>query len=160
MNGLDLYAERMRVRGKTRRDVALQREQRMILDKMRHSLSFHHAIVNDEERDVVIIDSDNLNEKMIYAMPGEDIANGAYVDWMNQMWLVTEKDYNSEVYTRAKMFQCNYLLKWVDANHIIHEQWAFVEDGTKLEIVSVQSNLYVKRLIELLGDPKAIYATA
>ena len=131
MNEFDLYKERMRVRGLTRRDTALQREQRMILDKMRHSLSFHHAIVNDEERDVVIINSDNLNEKMIYALPGEDIANGAYVDWMNQMWLVTEKDYNNEVYTRAKMFQCNYLLKWVDSEHVIHEQWAFIEDGTK-----------------------------
>ena len=143
MNGLDLYAERMRVRGATRRDVALQREQRMILDKMRHSLSFHHAIVNDEERDVVIIDSDNLNEKMIYALPGEDIANGAYVDWMNQIWLVTEKDYNNEVYTRAKMFQCNYLLKWVDANHVIHEQWAFVEDGTFVPSVTVMWRIMI-----------------
>lgn len=129
MNGLDLYEERMRVRGRTRRDTALQREQRMILDKMRHSLSYHHALVDDEERDVVIINSDNLDTKMIYALPGEDIRHGAYVDWMNQMWLVIEKDYNTEVYTKAKMQQCNYLLKWVDENHVIHEQWAVIEDG-------------------------------
>lgn len=131
MNGLDLYEERMRVRGRTRRDTALQREQRMILDKMRHSLSYHHALVDDEERDVVIINSDNLDTKMIYALPGENIRHGAYVDWMNQMWLVIEKDYNTEVYTKAKMQQCNYLLKWVDENHVIHEQWAVIEDGTK-----------------------------
>lgn len=160
MNGWDTYVERMRVRGATRRSTALQREQRELTNKLQHSLSFHHAVVDGEEREVAIINSDNLDTKMIYALPGEDIRHGAYVDWMDQMWLVIEKDYNTEVYTKAKMQQCNYLLKWVDDEHVIHEQWCVVEDGTKLEIVSVQSNLYVKRLIELLGDPKAIYATA
>lgn len=131
MSSFDLYAERMRVRGVTRRDTALQREQRMINDKLRHSLSFHHAMLDGVDREVAIINTDNLDTKMIYSMPGDDIAHGAYVDWMNQMWLVIEKDYNTEVYTRAKMQQCNYLLKWVDDDHIIHEQWAVVEDGTK-----------------------------
>lgn len=160
MNGWDAYEARMRARGRTRRDTALQREQRFVTDKLRHSLSYHHAMVDDEEREVGIINSDNLDIKMIYSLPGEDIRHGAYVEWMDQHWLVIEKDYNTEVYTKAKMQQCNYLLKWIDEDHVIHEQWCVVEDGTKLEIVSVQSNLYVKRLIELLEDPKAIYATA
>ena len=94
------------------------------------------------------------------AMPGEDIENGSLVHWMDQYWLVTEQDANNTIYRRSKMLQCNYLLKWVTAAHEICEQWAVTEDGTKLEIVSVQSNLYVKRLIELLEIPKAIYATA
>lgn len=131
MNGWENYEERMRVRGETRRDTALLREQRTLTDKLRHSLSFHHALVDDAERDVAIINSDNLDTKFIYALPGEDIRHGAYVDWMDQMWLVIEKDYNNEVYTRAKMQQCNYLLKWVDEEHVIHEQWCVVEDGTK-----------------------------
>lgn len=131
MDKWDIYEERMRVRGRTRRQTALQREQRMITDKIRHSLSFHHALVDGVDRDVAIINSDNLDEKMIYALPGEDIRHGAYVDWMDQMWLVIEKDYNTEVYTKAKMQQCNYLLKWVDDDHTIHEQWCIVEDGTK-----------------------------
>ena len=131
MSGWDSYAERMRVRGETRRDTALQREQRLLRNKLQHSLSYHHALVDDEEREVAIINSDNLDIKMICSLPGEDIRHGAYVDWMDQMWLVIEKDYNTEVYTRAKMQQCNYLLKWVDAEHVIHEQWCVVEDGTK-----------------------------
>ena len=131
MNGWDVYAERARVRGTTRHDTALQREQRILADKLRHSLSFHHAVVDDEERDVAIINSDNLDTKFIYALPGEDIRHGAYVEWMDQHWLVIEKDYNVEVYTKAKMQQCNYLLKWVDEKRVIHEQWCVVEDGTK-----------------------------
>ena len=131
MNGWDAYEERMRVRGKTRRETALQREQRFVTDKLRHSLSYHHAVVDDEEREVGIINSDNLDTKLIYSLPGEDIRHGAYVEWMDQHWLVIEKDYNTEVYTKAKMQQCNYLLKWIDKNHVIHEQWCVVEDGTK-----------------------------
>ncbi len=127
----DLYEARMQTRGMTRRDTALRREQRMIDNKIRHSLSFHHAIVDDVDREVAIINSDNLDIKFIYAMPGEDIRHGAYVEWMDNHWLVIEKDYNTEVYTKAKMQQCNYLLKWVDDDHIIHEQWCIVEDGTK-----------------------------
>lgn len=131
MNGFDVYAERMRVRGMTRRDTSLQREQRMIDWKLRHSLSYHHVLIDGEDRDVAIINSDNLNEKTICSLPGEDIRHGAYVEWMDQVWLVVEKDYNTEVYTRAKLMQCNYLLKWVDEEHVIHEQWCIVEDGTK-----------------------------
>lgn len=131
MNGWDLYEERMRIRGVTRRDTALQREQRNLRLKLPHSLSYHHAVVDDKEQDVAIINSDNLDTKMIYSLPGEDIRFGCYVEWMGQHWLVTERDYNTEVYTRAKMRQCNYLLRWIDAEHVIHEQWCITEDGTK-----------------------------
>lgn len=125
------YEERMKARGLTRRETALTREQRTLRDKLRHSLSFHSAIVDDEERNVAIINTDNLDTKFIYGLPGEDIRHGAYVEWMDNHWLVIEKDYNTEVYTKAKMQQCNYLLKWVDDADVIHEQWCIVEDGTK-----------------------------
>lgn len=154
------YEARMEARGKTRRMTALKREQRLLNDKLRYSLSYHQAAVDGEERDVAIINTDNLDIKFICALPGEDIRHGADVVWMGNHWLVIEKDYNTEVYAKAKMQQCNYLLKWVDDGNVIHEQWCIVEDGTKLEIVSVQRNLYVKILIELLGAPKAIYTTA
>ena len=133
METWDSYEERMTVRGKTRRGSSLTREQRMLRDKLRHSLSFHKDVIVDGEiQDVAIINSDNLDTKFIYSLPGEDIRHGAYVEWMENVWLVIEKDYNTEVYTKAKMQQCNYLLKWVDDDDVIHEQWCVVEDGTKL----------------------------
>ncbi len=133
MGTWDEFEERMTVRGLTRRGSSLTREQRMLSDKLRHSLSFHKGVtVDGETQDVAIINSDNLDIKFIYALPGEDIRHGAYVEWMKNVWLVIEKDYNTEVYTKAKMQQCNYLLKWVDDDNVIHEQWCVVEDGTKL----------------------------
>ena len=64
-------------------------------------------------------------------MPGETIKHGSLVHWMDQYWLVVEKDYNTTLYTRAKLQQCNYLLRWVSEDAVIHEQWCIVEDGTK-----------------------------
>lgn len=125
------YCSRAEARGLTRRDALLKRTKRNLLNKETDSLSFHKVLIDEEERQVTIIDSDNLNEKRIISLPGEDLKCGALVEWMNNYWLITERDANNEVNTRAKLRQCNYLLKWVDEEHIIHKQWCVVEDGTK-----------------------------
>lgn len=147
MSPWDNYSDRMSARGLTKRDTWLNRESKTIHRKLPDSLSYQAVVIYDcpygidiksdamsqyaIERNVGIINSDNLDEKTIISMPGEDIVAGSLVDWMGEHWLVIERDANTTVYTRAKMQQCNYLLKWVDDNHQIHEQWCVVEDGTK-----------------------------
>lgn len=131
MNVWDTYSSRMTARGGSRRNSQLLREQRTLLTKLPHSLSYHHVLLDSIERDVAIIDTDNLDTKFIYALPGEDIRHGGLVEWADNHWLVTERDANTEVYTRAKMLQCNYLLRWVDDDGEIHEHWTIIEDGTK-----------------------------
>lgn len=113
------------------RETRLLREKSLLTRKLPNSLSYHHAVIDGEDRDVAIINTDNLDIKFIYALPGEDIPHGGYVEWMGNHWLVIERDANTEVYTKAKMQQCNYLLKWIDEEDVIHEQWCIVEDGTK-----------------------------
>lgn len=133
-SALDKYRERMYTHGTTRREALLRREKRYIADKIRHNQSYHSVLVDGVEQMVSIANSDNLNEKMIFSMPDEDLRHGAYVYWMNNYWLITEKDANNTVYTRCKMIQCNHLLKWVNDEDQICELWAVVEDGTKLRI--------------------------
>lgn len=82
---------------------------------------------------MAIINSDNLDIKTLCSLPGEDIRHGSLVEWMDQHWLVIEKDANNEVYTRAKMQQCNYLLRWINSDGEIIERWSIVNDGTKLK---------------------------
>lgn len=131
MSVWDLYAERMNIRGETKRETMLNREKRYQSMKVRDSLSYHIVTLDGDEREVAIIDTDNLDTKFIYSLPDEDITCGAMVEWDGNHWLVTERDANNEVYTRAKMLQCNYLLRWVDDEKVIHEQWCIIEDGTK-----------------------------
>jgi hypothetical protein len=125
----------------------LKREKRQILNKLPDNLSYQNVVIYDQahgynitseemspfaiEKEVAIINSDNLNEKYIYSFPDDDIENGSLIYWMDNYWLVTERDANTTVYTRAKLTQCNYLLRWVSDDDKICEQWCIIEDGTK-----------------------------
>ena len=148
MSGWDTYVARMNARGMTRQEVAHKREARFIKNRLPNNLSYTTALlypmefgynIDDDDMDgyaikqkVAIIDSDNLNEKKMISMPGEDIELGSLVSWMDQYWLVTERDANTTVYTRTKLLQCNHLLHWIDPEtNEIMSQWCVIEDGTK-----------------------------
>jgi len=131
MSVWDMYEKRMTARGLTKRETALQREKHALLTMTPDGLFYHQAIVDGIDQPVEVIDSDNLNEKTICSVYEDVIRAGSLVEWADNHWLVTECDANNEVYTRAKMIQCNYLLKWVDDNDKIISKWCIVEDGTK-----------------------------
>lgn len=131
MNIWDVYQSRIDAKGGTKRNAKLVRESRFLSTKADDNLSRFEVEIDGVVQETFIINTDNLNEKFIYSMPGEDIRNGGLVSWMNNFWLITEKDAATELYTRAKMIQCNYLLRWIGLDRKIHEQWCIVEDGTK-----------------------------
>ena len=161
MDTWETYALRVGDLGGTARRASLLQEQDMLTHMIKSSLSYHKTLIDGEPRNVAIINSDNLEEKLIFSLPGETLHCGSLVEWMNNHWLIVELDANTEVYTRAKLLQCNHILKWVSADGVIHQQWSVVEDGTKLcKIVSAQRNLRAKRPIELLEIRKAVCATA
>lgn len=119
MSVWDTYQNRIDAHGGTKRNAALIREQRFLMNKANDSLSYHTAIVDGESRNVSIICPFN------HAATIEILARQRYHR------LISEKDANNEVYTKVKLLQCNYLLHWVDEWNIIHEQWCIIEDGTK-----------------------------
>lgn len=127
----DTYGAYIGAKGGSKRDAAKKREERFIVNHLIDNMSYHTAIVDGVERQVGIINSDNLDEKSIISMPGEDLRHGALVEWMDNRWLITDRDANTTLYTKCKMKQCNHLLKWVNAENRIIEQWAIVSDGTK-----------------------------
>lgn len=147
MNLWNTYQNRISAHGGSKYGSSRIREERFIKSKLPDNLSYHTVVVypceygfniNSEEmneyrmtQSVAILDSDNLNEKTICSMPSEDIALGSLVLWMDNYWLVTERDANTTMYTKGKLLQCNHLLKWITTEHEIIEQWCVVEDGTK-----------------------------
>lgn len=143
MGAWDLYDARVVAHGTTKRGSQLMREKHYLLTRLPQHLSYHHVTIDGDERDVAIINTDNLDTKYIYSLPNEDIRHGGLVEWMDNHWLITERDANMEVYTKAKMLQCNYLLKWVDDDNVIHKQWCIVEDGTKYLTGEYEDKLFV-----------------
>lgn len=146
------YESRVAVHGGTKRNAAYLREVRLINNKLPDNLSYTtvdvfpreygYNITEDEmsehmfSQNVGIINSDNYNEKLMISMPEEEIELGALIYWKNQYWLVMEKNYNDTVYTKTKLVQCNFLLRWIGEDKKIMEQWSIVEDGTKLAYVA------------------------
>lgn len=146
MNPWDIYNSRMRVKGATRREVAKKREARSLDTLLKNNLSYHSVLIDDTPQNIVIIDSDNYDTKIIYSEVFKDIRHGAIIDWEDNKWLVVEKDVNREMYARAKMRQCNYRLRWVstlDKEPKIVERWVIVEDGTKYLMGESTGNEYV-----------------
>lgn len=127
----DTYRSRINAHGGNRRSAVLQRESRILNEKMLASPSFHQVIVNGEQRSMSVINSDNLNLKTLCTLPGEGLPHGGLVEWMRNHWLITEVDANNELYTKGVMKQCNYLLRWIADDGNIIERWSIVEDGTK-----------------------------
>lgn len=149
MSAWDTYEGRLIAHGTTKRGATLQREVRRLNMRVPDSLSYHTVTVFDKdhgynidsdeiragayEQNVAIINSDNLNEKKLHTLPGEDMKAGNLIEWMDNHWLVTEKDANTTIYTTVKLLQCNYLLRWVsEDDHKVYEQWCEIIDGTKL----------------------------
>lgn len=147
MSAWDTYEQRIGAHGMTRRGASEVNELRAIDRKVPNNLSYTEVeiypmeyaynIERDEAQEnkiiqnVSIINSDNLNEKTILSMPGEDIVLGSLIHWMDNYWIVDERDANTTLYTKAKLTQCNHLMKWINADKEIIEQWCVVEDGTK-----------------------------
>lgn len=139
----DTYFSRLNAQGGDRRSAVLQRECRFLNSKLPASLSYHHAIINGEQRSLAIINSDNLNQKTLCTLPGESLPHGGLVEWMNNYWLITELDANNEVYSKGIMRQCNYQLRWIADDGNIIERWCIVEDGTKYLTGEYGDNEYI-----------------
>lgn len=117
-------------RGINQRETSLNREKHFLKTRLKDSLSSHPVTKDNSPCDAAVINSDNLNEKTIISL-NNAICCGDLIRWMENFWLITELDANIEVYTKAKMKQCNHLLKWIDDAGVIKEQWCVIEDGTK-----------------------------
>ena len=149
MNPWETYEARNNVRGVTRRETTLRRAQNRFSRKMPETLSFTDVLVDGTPYSLSVIDTDNLDTKTIFTMPNETVKHGGIVEWMGFHWIIIEKDAHTEVYTKAKMRQCNYLLKWIDSGEII-ERWCIVEDGTRY----LSGEMGDREFIVLRGDSR------
>lgn len=131
MTALEKYKRRLGMNNGPSRERWLNSTRKWINTKLPESLSYHTAIIDGEERQCAIISTTKFAEKKIIAMPGESLICGTYVEWMDNVWLITEANAPDEVYKSGLMTQCNYVLRWVNDRGEIVSRWVSVVDGTK-----------------------------
>lgn len=150
MNVWERYDSRIRAGGSTPREKAYINECNFLNAKLPGSLSYHKAIINGEERELAIINSDNFDMKTLCTLPGETLPHGGLVYWSGNYWLITEIDVNTEVYARGKMRQCNYLLRFISNDKQIIERWCIIDDGTRY----LSGEYGDREMIMLRGDSR------
>lgn len=131
MNPLDLYGERMKLKGAARREASHNRVMDFIGRKLPQSLSFVQADFDGTLQSVAIIDTGKSFIKEIHCLPGERLRCGAVLFWEGMHWLITEVDARDEIYTSGMLRQCNYELKWFNGKNEIVSRHCVIEDGTK-----------------------------
>ena len=143
MADFDSYKARVQFRGATQRDRTLYQEKRNLKINAVNSLSCKDCLVNGVPQKLVIDDGTLPYYKDVKSLPDEYFDAGDYVEWADAMWLMVSCDWDKEVYTYGKMQQCNYVLKWQNANADVIERWSVVLSASKYNNGEKYNNVIV-----------------
>ena len=108
--------------GASRRERDLSALQSKIIHHSPDSLSSSNVEINGVKQNVTIISTQSYESKTLISLPGETFHLGAIVWWQSAPWMIVSLDMQDEVYTRATMTLCNYLLKWINKDGNIIER--------------------------------------
>ena len=126
------YESRVLSHGNTSRERALKRLKRQLNHKLPSSLSYSRVVISGKDRDVAIVKSDEgMDFKTMFSMPNETFDRGSLVEWEDNYWLIIEHDVQDEIYTRATIQQCNYVLTWVNKSGKIIKRNCIIDNNDR-----------------------------
>ena len=97
------------------------------------TIDYHVVKRNGEPFELLIIkDTDgNTFKKKIKSKNSTPFNLGDYIEWNNQIWLVTLLDTDDKTYHSGYMYLCTVPLRWQNSEGKIIERFAYSEDFTK-----------------------------
>lgn len=97
------------------------------------TIDYHVVKRNGEPFELLIIkDTDgNTFKKKIKSKHSTPFNLGDYIEWNNQIWLVTLLDTDDKTYHSGYMYLCTVPLRWQNSEGKIIERFAYSEDFTK-----------------------------
>lgn len=118
---------------KSKQEVDLYLLNKHVNDRFADTIDYHVVKRNGEPFELLIIkDTDNNTfKKKIKSKHSTPFNLGDYIEWNNQIWLVTLLDSNDKTYHSGYMYLCTVPLRWQNAKGEIVERWAYSEDFTK-----------------------------
>ena len=118
---------------KSKQEVDLYLLNKHIDDHFADTIDYHVVKRNGEPFELLIIkDTDgNTFKKKIKSKHSTPFNLGDYIEWNNQIWLVTLLDPNEKTYHSGYMYLCTVPLRWQNSEGKIIERYAYSEDFTK-----------------------------
>ena len=135
------YQARVNQRGTTDRERTLYYEKQHLKSLAVNSLSCKACKVNGVDQSLIIDDGTLPYYKDVKSLPDEYFDAGDLVEWTGAMWLIVSCDWDKEVYTYGKAQQCNYLLKWQNADAEVIERWSVVLSASKYNNGQLYNNV-------------------
>lgn len=120
-------------KSKSRQETDLYLLNRHVDECFADTVDYHVVKRNGEPFELLIIkDTDNNTfKKKIKSRPSELFNLGDYIEWNNQIWLVTLVDTDDKTYHSGYMYLCTVPLRWQNSEGKIVERYAYAEDFTK-----------------------------
>jgi len=147
---VDRYSERISLLGTSQRDRSLNRLRNSLINKLPQSLSYKNVKLNGEDTQLIINTGTKPYYKEFEALPGQKVLVGDYIEWANCIWLVYEADCDDEIYIDGKMYQCNYIQRWLNDSGKLIERPSFVLNAsaynngeTESKILTLASNQFM-----------------
>lgn len=97
------------------------------------TIDYHVVKRNGEPFELLIIkDTDgNTFKKKIKSKNSNPFNLGDYIEWNNQIWLVTLLDTDDKTYHSGYMYLCTVPLRWQNSEGKVIERYVYSEDFTK-----------------------------
>lgn len=120
-------------KSKSRQETDLYLLNRHVDECFADTIDYHVVKRNGKHFELLIIkDTDNNTfKKKIKSRPSEPFNLGDYIEWNNQIWLVTLVDTDDKTYHSGYMYLCTVPLRWQNSEGKIIERYVFAEDYTK-----------------------------
>ena len=99
------------------------------------------AKVNGEPRKLIVAKhKSELTQKDVIAYPGEEIGLGDMVECYGAHWIVTQKDPNTDMYSRGLMELCNTKIRWQNPDTLdIVERWVLIKNPYSTNVKESQT---------------------
>lgn len=106
------------------------------------TIDYHVVKRNGEPFELLIIkDTDgNTFKKKIKSKNSNPFNLGDYIEWNNQIWLVTLLDTDDKTYHSGYMYLCTVPLRWQNSEGKVIERYAYSEDFTKYSSGTIGNN--------------------
>ena len=120
-------------KSKSRQETDLYLLNRHVDECFADTVDYHAVKRNGDPFELLIIkDTDNNTfKKKIKSRPSEPFNLGDYIEWDNQIWLVTLIDTDNKTYHSGYMYLCTVPLRWQNSDGKIIERYVYAEDFTK-----------------------------
>ena len=120
-------------KSKSRQETDLYLLNRHVDECFADTVDYHVVKRNGEPFELLIIkDTDNNTfKKKIKSRPCDPFNLGDYIEWNNQIWLVTLVDTDDKTYHSGYMYLCTVPLRWQNSEGKIIERYVYAEDFTK-----------------------------